>query len=170
LLIPCTPLFQAQFAGLFLSVILIFTVVKYTKPPFTAEQHINLLQQRGLNIEDTEQAKKHLITIGYFRLTGYMYHLQSSDCQHAFYPGTTFQDVIQHYHFDKMLRFLTMTYLERIEIALRAQLTDNFSKEHGFFWYTKPELYDDLEVYNQINAEITDRFDEPQERCLRSSF
>lgn len=97
-----------------------------------------------------------------------MYHLQSSDGKHNFYPGTTFQDVIQHYQFDKMLRSLTMTYLERIEIALRAQLTDNFSKEQGFFWYAKRELYDDHEVYNQINTEIADRFAEPQERFLKS--
>jgi abortive infection bacteriophage resistance protein len=161
--IPCTPLIQAQFAGLFF-----YSVVKYTKPPFSCEQHIELLQSRGLIIDNAERAKKYIANVGYFRLTGYMYHLQSNDGNHNFLKGATFNDIILHYQFDKKLRALLMDYLERIEVALRARLTDTFSNSHGFYWYTDSAHFENLDVFDQINQEIADHFEDPQERFLKS--
>jgi len=142
--------------------------MKYGKLPFTPDQHVELLQSRGLVISNEERAKRYLNNVGYFRLTGYMYHLQRNDGSHQFLDDVTFDDVILHYQFDKKLRVLVIEYLERIEVALRARLTDKFSVSHGFYWYTQYDLYDDKAVYNSINEEIKERFDDPQERFLKS--
>ena len=142
--------------------------MKYSKTPLNSVQHIELLKSRGLTIVDEERARKYLNNVGYFRLTGYMYHLQSKDGSHNFYDNVTFNDIILYYQFDKKLRTLVIEYLERIEVALRARLINKFSISHGFYWYTNYALYDDKDVFNIINDEIKERFDEPQERFLKS--
>tara|TARA_R110002012_G_scaffold276025_5_gene462850 strand:+ start:11087 stop:11986 length:900 start_codon:yes stop_codon:yes gene_type:complete len=142
--------------------------LKYTKKPFTVDQHIELLRARKLIIDDEERAKKYLANIGYFRLSGYMYHLQSVDGEHNFKEGIKFGDIILHYQFDKKLRSLFLEYLERIEIALRARLTDRYSNSHGFYWYTDKSLFEDQGIYNSINQEIRDHFSDPQERFLKA--
>ncbi|PKD21817.1 hypothetical protein APR41_02220 [Salegentibacter salinarum] len=142
--------------------------MKYSKPPRTIKEHLELLEDRGLSIENPERAIKYLTNIGYFRITGYMYHLQESDGSHRFKEPTTFNDIIQHYHFDKKLRSLILEYLERIEVSLRARLTDYMSLNHGFFWYTEKDLFEDYAIFTKINEEIVDSFRDPQERFLKA--
>jgi len=169
--IPCTPLTQAQFAGLFFALFTHITQsirVKYTKTPYSCEQHIELLQSRGLIIPDADRARKYISNIGYFRLTGYMYQFQTKDGKHTFIEGTTFTEIIAHYQFDKKLRALLMDYLERIEVSLRAKLTDTYSNVHGFYWYINSAHYDDVHIFEQINAEIAEHFANPQEGFLKS--
>lgn len=142
--------------------------MKYEKNPLTTDGHIHLLIERGLSIPDKERAKKYLSTIGYFRLTGYMYHLQKNDENHKFKVGICFNDIILHYHFDKKLRALVNEYLERIEVALRSKLTNYYSINNGFYWFTQYDLYDDKAIYDTINNEIANKFEDPQERFLKS--
>ncbi len=101
--------------------------MKYDKLPFSIDQHIELLQARGLEISDIDRAKKYLCNIGYFHLTGYMYPVQAKDGSHTFHEGITFGEIIDHYQFDKKLRVLIFDYLERIEVTLRAKLVDKYS-------------------------------------------
>lgn len=142
--------------------------MKYTKEPKTSEEHYSLLvDERGLSISDQERAIKYLKTVGYFRLTGYMFHLQSADGNHRFLEGANFDDIIGLYQFDKKLRGIISEYLERIEICLRAKLTDKYSISHGFFWYSNSGLYDDETIFNKINEEIKESFNDPKEQFLR---
>jgi|SRR5690554_4478358 len=142
--------------------------MKYEKKPLTAEEHLELLKERGLSIDNPERAIKYLKSIGYFRLTGYMYHLQESDGSHRFHESTTFNDIISHYQFDKKLRAIFSEYLERIEIALRAKLTNYFGLSHGFYWYTIYDLYADKNTFDIVNEEIISKFKDPQERFLKN--
>lgn len=141
--------------------------MKYEKVPLSTEQQIQILKERKLTIQNYERAKKYLKNIGYFRLSGYMYHLQKKDGSHEFNENINFNDIVVHYQFDKKLRALILNYLEIIEVALRSYLTDYFSTNHGFYWYTKHSLYENNNVFNLINTEITERFLEPQERFLK---
>lgn len=97
-----------------------------------------------------------------------MYHLQHNDGSHRFKDGVSFEDVITYYRFDKALRNLLSDYLERIEVALRAKLTDKFSLKHGFYWYQDRSLFANIEVYDGINKEISDRFNTTQEQFIKS--
>ena len=132
--------------------------MKYTKPPLSHEDQINLLKNRGLIIPDKDRAYRYLENVGYFRLTGYMYHLQANDGSHHFKEGISFNDIILHYEFDKNLRVLVMEYLERIEVSLRAKLTDVYSTVHGFFWYNNQDLFADSSTFETINDEIRGNF------------
>ena len=110
---------------------------------------------------------KYLKSVGYYRLTGYMFHLQSRDGGHRFLEGACFDDVIGLYHFDKQLRGIIAGYLERIEICLRAKLTDAYSASHGFFWYSLGELYDDQDIFSMIQGEIAEAIKDPKEQFLK---
>lgn len=142
--------------------------MKYNKTPVSIDSQIDTLIKRGLKINDKEKAKKQIENIGYFRLTGYMYHLQSKDGLHQFKENTSFDHIIQHYKFDKKLRAIVMEYLERIEIALRARLTNYYSLKYGFYWYAEFDLYANKDVHEVINHEITENFEEPKERFLKA--
>lgn len=142
--------------------------MKYEKPPISTEDNIPLLKERGLQIGDEDQAAKFIESIGYYRLTGYMYHLQSSDGDHKFHPNVTFEQIIDTYHFDKKLRMLLMDYLERIEVSLRALMTNRFSLEFGFFWYTDVKLFDKRDVFDMIQADIHDSVGDEKEQFIKA--
>jgi len=79
-------------------------IMKYSKKALTIEEHIALLRKRGLVIEDTDRAQRYLESVSYYRLSGYMFHLQDKGSGTTFYPDTTFDAIINLYTFDKKLR------------------------------------------------------------------
>ena len=111
--------------------------MKYNKNPESLEKCCEILTKRGLQINDGEKAITYLKHLGYFRLTGYMFHLQSKDGLHKFTKNTKFEDIISIYEFDKKLRNIISDYLQRIEICLSTNLTDKYSIEYGFFGIAK---------------------------------
>lgn len=56
--------------------------MRYNKQPLDHDELIHSLTERGLAIEDKARALRYLKNVGYYRLTGYMYHLQSNDGHH----------------------------------------------------------------------------------------
>jgi abortive infection bacteriophage resistance protein len=96
------------------------------------------MTDRGLVISDEAECRRALTHIGYYRLSAYMLPLQIGGQgidRHVFRPGTTFNQVLDLYTFDRQLRLIALDALERIEVALRAAITDTMSLLYGPFWY-----------------------------------
>lgn len=142
--------------------------MNYEKPPLSHEDLIIKLKNRKLIIEDESRVISYLKNIGYYRLSGYMFHLQLNDGTHFFKNGTSFDEITSYYKFDNKLRILLLSYLDRIEVGFRARLVDNFSINYGFFWYSDQSLYNNIIVYNNVLDEIQKMFTQPQERFLRA--
>lgn len=155
--------------------------MRYKKLPLADDDHIALLEkERGLVIENYDRAKRYLQNAGYFRLTGYMYHLQKDDGSHVFEQGTTFNHIIDTYQFDKKLRYLLAEYLERIEVATRSLVSNAYSLKHGFYWYMesthfeKPKIPEGrstekvLDVHNYINTIIKEYYEKATEQYLKN--
>lgn len=142
--------------------------VHYDKPVLSIQEQIDLLTERGLIFEDHVRPKKYLETVGYFRLTGYMFHLQSKDGNHKFIKNTKFEDIILIYQFDKKLRYLLSEYIERIEVAMRSFISNEFSKNYGFFWYTNHNLYADKGIHTTITDQVKESFSKASELYLKS--
>lgn len=91
-------------------------------------EQLEILKNRGLMIEDEKKALGYLKTIGYYRLSGYLYSFRQFNPNNTksrldnFIPNSSFEDVKQLYIFDKKLRQLALDALERIEIALRTNI------------------------------------------------
>ena len=109
----------------------------YSKPPLPVPAQIELLKTRGLLIPDEERATRYLQNISYYHLSGYMYPFLADKKQHQYKPGSSFDDIINLYRFDRELRVLVFTAIEKIEVAIRAQITNHFAVEtNDPFWYT----------------------------------
>lgn len=119
--------------------------MQFEKPACTHTEHIDLMQARGLHIPDRDAACRYLDNISYYRLSAYMLPFQPGGGvgNHQFKAGTTFKDIIDLYVFDRELRLLLLDPIERIEVALRARLTDTLAINHGPHCWLDKNLFDD---------------------------
>ena len=106
---------------------------KASTSPF---EQIILLKNKGLIIADEVQALADLNAISFFRLIPYMRSLQYyKDGSRYFRDNTSFEQLIRLYDFDRQLRLLVNNAIERIEVAIRAQLTNVLCELYGSHWY-----------------------------------
>lgn len=131
----------------------------YNKPWLSTEEQLEKLASRGMEITDKAKALDYLERIGYYRLSGYWFAFRerSEPCSvwpkpkvgkpkttrlplDQFKPGTTFQNAVDLYVFDKRLRLLALDALERIEIGLRVDISHHLGEKDKFA-YLKPELF-----------------------------
>lgn len=110
-------------------------MTKYLKTAFTADQHIEQWQQRGMNIVDHETAKRYMNVISYYRLSAYTQHFQNDNFDHHFKPDTKFEHIVDLYRFDRELRLLVMDAIECIEVAIRSNITNIMALQYGSHWY-----------------------------------
>ncbi|MCF6768575.1 Abi family protein [Thiotrichales bacterium 19S11-10] len=98
------------------------------KKPWTSfEEQVDLLKKRGMIITDEAKAKRYLSNIGYYRLSGYWHQYRNitknNVLEQTFVDNTHFQDILDLYIFDKKLRLLLLDAIERVEVALRVDIS-----------------------------------------------
>lgn len=130
--------------------------VSYTKTWKSHEEQLAQLVDRGMQLGDQPKAINYLKRIGYYRLSGYWYAFRkrapadSAEVRSSrrtppvlldeFRDGASFQNAVDLYVFDKKLRFMVLDALERIEVALRVDLSHTLGALDRFA-YLKPELF-----------------------------
>ncbi len=115
----------------------------FAKPALSPDEHISRLRSRGLAIPDEARARHYLGNISYFRLSAYARPFYiPNETQHRFLEGTGFDDIVMLYVFDRELRLLLLDAIERLEVALRANLTNTLGEHHGAHGYLDPKLFD----------------------------
>lgn len=116
----------------------------FDKPALTPDGHLARLRQRGLLIPDEDRALHYLANISYYRLSAYARRFYvPNETEHRFIANTSFDDVLRLYVFDRELRLLLLDAIERIEVALRAQLTNTLGEHHGPHGYLDAAIFDD---------------------------
>ena len=116
----------------------------YTKPPQSISDQVALLISRGLVISDLATAEHFLHHISYYRLRAYTYPFQNNhDSNHPFKTGTTFEEIVETYIFDRKLRLLVFDTIEKVEVALRTQIIYQYAMVYGSHWYENSDLYRD---------------------------
>jgi abortive infection bacteriophage resistance protein len=121
--------------------------MKYSKPPLSYEQQIDLLESRGLIIKDREKARNILRRINYYRLSAYCIPFQSSkDC---FSVNTTIEDIVELYNFDHDLRTIIFESLQVIEIFIRTLITYHLSHKYGAFGYANQKNFSSTFINHQ---------------------
>ena len=122
-------------------------MVRYTKQLLSLQQQIDILKQRGLFIENEEEAKNALDSISYFRLAGYWRLMEIDRQQHTFKPGARFSQILSLYRFDEELRILLFSAIQHIEVAVRARMIRIFAERHGAFWFMEPTLAENSNLF-----------------------
>lgn len=134
----------------------------YEKPWLSYEEQLNLLIDRNLQVTDRSAALTYLERIGYYRLSGYWYAFRERSGECCIWPkpnnkrkqptvnlalddfkiGATFQQAVDLYVFDKKLRLIVLDAIERIEIALRVDLSHTLGR-NGANSYTEVKYFSD---------------------------
>jgi len=118
--------------------------MKFEKPAVSVHDQIELLKRRGMTVGDEAQAQHYLNFISYYRLRAYWLPFEvpaANNGDHAFRDGTTFEDVLTLYIFDRELRLLVLDAIERVEVALRAQWAHHMAMTHGPHGYLEQGHY-----------------------------
>lgn len=149
----------------------------YIKPALTIDQQIDLLKSRGLIVPDKDNARHYLQFINYYRLSGYTISFEKiidGKRNHQFKAGTTFDDILALYNFDRHLRMLVMDAIERIEVAVRTQiclvLATTYNDSH---WHLKRDLFNpEFKYYSLLSkCEIEQqRSKEPFARHYKKTY
>ena len=84
--------------------------------------------------------------------------MEEDKTTHQFKPNSRFEDAVALYNFDIELRDLMFKAVQRLEIALRTKIIQEFSLAHGPFWFFDTSLADDehkfIENMNSIDREL----------------
>ena len=125
----------------------LYGYMNYDKQPINIDEQLALLQNRGLMIGDIVTAKLQLRNISYFRIASYLRYMEEDQLHHLYKSGSTFEQAINLYLFDKELRQLIFKAIQDIEISLRTKMIQMFSMEHGAFWFMDSSLFKNEEFY-----------------------
>lgn len=130
-------------------------MTRFTKPALTTHEQLALLLERGLRISDTERALRLLEVTSLFRLSPYMRPFQySTDTDHYFKPGTQLSKIVRIYRFDSDLRQTLMIALERVEVAVRACISNHMAPAYGAHWYLDRSLFGYSYRYDRMISDI----------------
>lgn len=124
----------------------------FNKQALDLQDQAITLASRGLVFEDWASANRHLEHIGYYRLTGYLHPFKlggDGDDKENFKSGTTFELVHDRYIFDRRLRILVLGAIEKIEIAVRAAISNSVSTRHGPHWYLEKKYFAQPNWYHE---------------------
>jgi abortive infection bacteriophage resistance protein len=117
---------------------------KFEKPPFSLDAQLELLCLRGIIIKDKDIARHYLSYISYYRFCGYAIEFEGEliNGEKHYHAGTTFEQILDCYIFDRKLRLLVIDAIERIEIAIRTVMINELSlKYNDAHWYLNKNLF-----------------------------
>lgn len=139
--------------------------VHFNKTYKNPDELVRLLQSRGLNIMDKNRAERYIESIGYYRLSAYMYPLlEIPKSNHLFKNGTAFDKVIMLYRFDKKLRILLLNEIEKIEVAVREAVMNLTADRTGdMYWLTNPVHFHDQTIYVNSMSLLKKEYDRSTE-------
>ena len=111
----------------------------YDKQWCSINDQLALLAERGLVINNKDQAKQFLSHIGYYRFSGYC--LAFEKCRHEFIEGTTVEAIKASYHFDVKLRDAITDALEVIEVDTRSNVAHIFTSNTSAFGHLERDNF-----------------------------
>lgn len=137
----------------------------YAKPWLSVNEQIDRLEGRGVLMGERAHAASALKSIGYYRLTGYLYPFRESETYvddagrkrvrvlSGYQPGTTLRQAEAIIDFDRQLRMLVLDGVERVEVAVRMQIGYVLGRRSPFA-YEEPDSFT-----RSFTTQITDSRD-----------
>ena len=109
------------------------------KEATTYDRQLQILSDRGIEIDDPDECREILQNINYYRLTAYFLPFKVSDEQYI--PGTSMMRVYRIYEFDRKIRRILFSPLEEVEVYFRARLAYHHAHKYGPIGYLDPANY-----------------------------
>ena len=97
----------------------------------TLDEQIEILQNKGLTIDDINYTKETLLRENYFFVNGYRHLFLKSPESRKFIQGTTFRELYALFNFDRQLRNIMFKNILIIENNVKSVIAYNLSKSFG---------------------------------------
>ncbi len=97
----------------------------------TLDEQIEILQNKGLIINDIDNAKQILFRENYFFVSGYRHLFMRSSKENIFIKGTTFDELYATFVFDRRIRNIMFKYILIIENNMKSIISYQLSKKYG---------------------------------------
>lgn len=121
----------------------------------TLDEQIEILETRGLKINDYDKTKQILFRENYFFINGYRHLFQKNFKDTMFLPGTTFDELYSTFLFDRNIRNITFKFILIIENNIKSILSYQLSKKYGF----KEKEYLDPKNFTQDSMKVRQVYD-----------
>jgi abortive infection bacteriophage resistance protein len=132
------------------------------KQALSIEDQIDLLKNRGLQIEDYEEAKNVLQDCTYYRLNYYFKKFIFE--KNCFSNDCSFRKILNYYYFDQWLRIYILSMLEPIEVAIRSRIAYHLAINYGSDCFYRDDLFDSYslnKISQSFNQEIYRNYKDP---------
>lgn len=132
------------------------------KPYKTIDEQLDILESRNVSIPSKSFARRVLAYENYYHvINGYKApFIASTKPNDTYKPGTSFNEIVALYTFDRHLREILFPDLLRIEHCVKSQIIDVFSKYHGHDHtsYLRPNSFNTspFDNFKRANALIFD--------------
>jgi len=120
----------------------------------TLDEQIEILQGRGMVINDIEKTKSLLLRENYFFISGYRHMFLRSSKDKKFIEGTTFEELYAVFQFDRSFRNILFKNLLIVENNLKSVMSYCLSRKYGVKEkdYLKPSNFSqDMKKIRQVN-------------------
>ncbi len=109
------------------------------------DEQIEILQNKGLIINDFEKTKRILLKENYFFISGYRHLFMKDSKDKSFIQGTTFEELYALFTFDRNIRNIFFKNLLIIENNIKSLISYQMSRKYGFKEkdYLNPKNYSD---------------------------
>src|SRR5574344_689626 len=97
----------------------------------TLDEQIAILQNKGLVIDDINDAKEVLLRENYFFLMGYRHLFLVSEKDRVFLPNTNFRELYALFNFDRQIRNIIFKNILIVENNAKSVIAYNLSRSFG---------------------------------------
>ncbi|MGO6724959.1 Abi family protein [Rhizobium ruizarguesonis] len=122
-----------------------------------------------MDVPDLPHARHCLQHISYYRLRAYWLPFEEqaeTAGDHKFKAGTSLDDVLGLYVFDRRLRLLVMDAVERIEVSLRGCWAHHLAMKYGSHGYLDPTIYDHADRYAKAFSSLMEEIDRSKDTFI----
>ena len=134
----------------------------YKGQAISIDSQLQNLIEKGLTIDNYEYAHNWLTNVSSYRLKKYTYTFKDDDSLN-FTTGTSFEQIIDLYLFDRKLKLILFDAIETIEVSVKSLISHLMSLKHGTHWYLDSSHFSDTFEYNKFIDKIKDEFLEQEE-------
>ena len=120
----------------------------------TIDEQIQILQKKGLIIEDIDFVRDILIRENYFFLSGYRHLFMNESRNKSYLLGTNFRELYAVFNFDRHIRNIAFKNLLIVENNMKSIFSYQLSKEYGYResdYLRLSSFTSDHNKYRQIN-------------------
>lgn len=141
----------------------------YPKTILTLHQQAQSYIDAGMTVDSIDNVVDALKSIGYYRLRGYCFPLYDNSTK-KYVSGTNFHDIMKIYEFDMKLSHLLFSFLSKIEIALRACITESLLIYNDALILSDPSVFSDKKLYWQNTATVASEIARSNDVFIKHNF